>query len=79
MEDHGFQFSLTATRDIYKKSISKFAVSIAMLVKVVKKIIIELLLHPYTWTAKRQLSVSATTTQETHLITNTSARPATLP
>lgn len=50
-----------------------------MLVKVVKQIIIELLLHPYTWTAKRQLSVSATTTQETHLITNTSARPATLP
>jgi hypothetical protein len=36
-------------------------------------------LHPYTWTVKRQLSASATTTQETHLITNTSARPATLP
>jgi hypothetical protein len=61
MEDHRFQFSLTAAKDIYKKSISKFAVSIAMLINVVRKIIIERL-HPYTWTAKRQLSLSATTT-----------------
>lgn len=69
--------ALYATRDMYKKSISNFAVLFAMPVTVLKKS----LFNAYTPThdCKTSASVPATTIQKTHLITGTSAHPAKLP
>ena len=65
--------ALYATRDMYKKSISNFAVLFAMPVTVLKKS----LFNAYTPT--HDCKTSATTIQKTHLITGTSAHPAKLP